>query len=199
MASRRSKQFHPPDLAEIARSNPYIHRLIEDAKLRRDLGTAADSLMKVYNRVSNGNVSTRSLLEDKKTQAELRRMLESARDATLALTEPPKKRRRLRLGRLLVLAGIGSGAALAASEKLRSKVLDLLFGAEEEFQYTPPPSTAPADDTAPVEAAVGSPADTAPVSPADTAAESTADTTTESTADTATATGTETGSAPSSS
>jgi hypothetical protein len=34
-----------------------------------------------------------------------------------------------------VLAGVGSGAAIAGSEKLRSKVLDTLFGAEEEFEY----------------------------------------------------------------
>jgi hypothetical protein len=37
-----------------------------------------------------------------------------------------------------MIVGIGGGLALAGSEKLRSKVLDLLFGAEEEFQYTPP-------------------------------------------------------------
>lgn len=182
MASRRSKQFNPADLADIAKSNPYLQRLIEDAKLRRDLRTAADSLGKVYNRVSNGKVSARSLLEDKKAQSELRRMFESARDATLAITAPPKKRRRLRPGRLLLLMGVGSGAALAASEKLRSKVLDLLFGAEEEFQYTPPPSTAPAGNPTPAATTAASPADAPTDSPADTAA----------------ATGTQTGSAPSS-
>ena len=35
----------------------------------------------------------------------------------------------------------GVGVALGVSESLRSKVLDALFGAEEEFQYTPPPGT----------------------------------------------------------
>ena len=39
-----------------------------------------------------------------------------------------------------------------ASEKLRSKVLDTLFGAEEEFEYTPP-ATAPSAPSAPVAAA----------------------------------------------
>ncbi|HET9073314.1 MAG TPA: hypothetical protein VFN48_01940 [Solirubrobacteraceae bacterium] len=38
----------------------------------------------------------------------------------------------------LVLVLAGTVGALAVSETLRSKVLDLLFGAEEEFQYTPP-------------------------------------------------------------
>jgi hypothetical protein len=35
--------------------------------------------------------------------------------------------------------------AVAASDSLRSKVLDALFGAEEEFQYSPPPPPTAAD------------------------------------------------------
>ena len=31
---------------------------------------------------------------------------------------------------------MGAGAALALSEGLRKKVLDAMFGAEEEFEYT---------------------------------------------------------------
>jgi hypothetical protein len=49
---------------------------------------------------------------------------------------------------LLVAGGI---VALAANEQLRGKLLDALFGAEEEFHYspttdpaTPPPQTVPA-------------------------------------------------------
>jgi hypothetical protein len=49
---------------------------------------------------------------------------------------------------LLVIAG---ALALALSEDLRGKVLDLLFGAEEEFEYSsttapvePAPASAPA-------------------------------------------------------
>jgi hypothetical protein len=176
MPSRRKQNapFSPAEIAALVKSNPYLQRLVLDAKLRDNMRTAADSVHNVYNRVANGKTSARSLLEDKKAQAELRKALENLRDVTLALTAPPKKRRKLRLGRLIVLAGIGSGAALAASEKLRSKVLDLLFGAEEEFQYTPPPTTAPPS----------------PPPAVDTAA------TTGAPADTAAATGTQTGSAP---
>ena len=62
------------------------------------------------------------------------------RDASIALTEAPKKRARKgrRFGRKVMMLAIGGGVALVGSEKLRSKVLDTLFGAEEEFQYTPP-------------------------------------------------------------
>ena len=40
---------------------------------------------------------------------------------------------------------IGAGVALAVSSDLRSKVLDALFGKEEEFDYTSTtsPATAP--------------------------------------------------------
>lgn len=166
MSSRRKKQkvpFTAAEIAALAKSNPYLQRVIVDAKLRKNVRTAADSVRKVYDRVSNSHVSARSLLEDKKIQSDLSKALENLRDVTLALTEPPKKRRKLRFGRIVILASVGSGAALAASEKLRSKVLDVLFGAEEEFQYTPPPSTAapstpPAADTGD---SSGVPADTA--------------------------------------
>ena len=37
-----------------------------------------------------------------------------------------------------MVGGLVGGGALAASQGLRTKVLDVLFGAEEEFEYTPP-------------------------------------------------------------
>jgi hypothetical protein len=59
------------------------------------------------------------------------------------MTKSPRRRARkgLTFGRKLMIVAVGGGLALAGSEKLRSKVLDLLFGAEEEFQYTPPASS----------------------------------------------------------
>ena len=41
-----------------------------------------------------------------------------------------------RLGRLLMIALVGAVLALVLSEGLRKSLLDALFGAEEEFQYT---------------------------------------------------------------
>jgi hypothetical protein len=43
--------------------------------------------------------------------------------------------------------------ALALSEGLRNKVLDALFGKEEEFQYTPPTPTPTEPPASPVSAA----------------------------------------------
>jgi hypothetical protein len=44
---------------------------------------------------------------------------------------------------VLLVAVVGAGLALALSEGLRKKVLDALFGAEEEFEYTASTTPAP--------------------------------------------------------
>lgn len=141
--SKRSKAvpFNAADIAKAAKSNPYVQRLIDDPKLRKNVSTAVDASKSAYERVNNGKIEVRSLLEDKKLHADLARALGAARDVTIVLTATRRRRRSLTFGRAVVIAGIGAGVALAASEQLRSKALDLLFGAEEEFQYTPPPST----------------------------------------------------------
>jgi hypothetical protein len=54
------------------------------------------------------------------------------------IEEKVSKNRGLGLGGLLVLAVAAAVAALVFSEPLRNKALDVLFGSEEEFQYTPP-------------------------------------------------------------
>ena len=54
-----------------------------------------------------------------------------------------KGKRKGGIGKLVIVAIVGAVAAIALSEGLRNKVLDALFGAEEEFDYssntTPPP------------------------------------------------------------
>jgi hypothetical protein len=151
MPSRRKKAkavpFNPAEVANIAKSNPYIQRLIEDASLRDQVRSALDSTKHVYERLADGKTSAKSLFEDKKVHADLRKAVEAVRDVTTALAEQPKARARkgLGFGRKLMIAAVGGGLALVGSEKLRSKVLDVLFGAEEEFEYTPPPgATTPA-------------------------------------------------------
>ncbi len=143
MPSRKKSKgvsFSPADLTNITKANPYIMRLIEDSKLRDNVRVALDSTKSAYERLTNGKAPHRALLEDKKLHNDLKTAAEAIREATVSLTEAPKQkaRKRRRLGRKLMIAFVGAVAALAASEKLRSKVLDTLFGAEEEFQYTPP-------------------------------------------------------------
>jgi hypothetical protein len=116
-------------------SNPYVNRLVEDEELRDNLRTAFESAKKAYGRMSNGKGPAKALLDDKKTQKELRGAASSLKDAADSLRGAKKKKRGGRRGILLVVVG-GGIAALVLSEGLRKKVLDALFGAEEEFEYT---------------------------------------------------------------
>jgi adenylosuccinate synthase len=115
-------------------SNDYVQRLVEDEELRDNLRTAFQSAKKAYSRI-NGKGPVKALTEDKKTQKELKDAANSLKDAADALRGGKKKKRK-GLGRILLLAIVGGGLALALSEDLRKKVLDGLFGAEEEFEYT---------------------------------------------------------------
>jgi hypothetical protein len=142
------------EAARAARSNRYIERLIEDEELRGSLLAAYGAARSAYGRMSNGKPATTALFEDRKLQSELREAAGALRDAANTLREPPRKarKRRGRLGRKLLLLGIAGVLALALSEDLRGKVLDLLFGAEEEFEYsstTAPAEPAPASVPAP--------------------------------------------------
>ena len=121
--------------AQAARSNPYVQRMVEDEELRTNLRTAFESAKKAYERMSNGKGPAKALLEDKKTQRELREAATSLREAADSLRGAKAKKKRRRRGRVLLLV-VAAGAALALSEGLRKKVLDALFGAEEEFEYS---------------------------------------------------------------
>jgi hypothetical protein len=127
--------------AAAARENPYVQRLIEDADLRDDLRTAYESARKAHGRI-NGKGPAKAF-EDKKVQQELKQAAESLKSAADSLRGPVKRQKKKRgIGRVLIVGIVGAGLALALSEGLRKKVLDGLFGAEEEFEYTA--STTPA-------------------------------------------------------
>jgi uncharacterized protein (UPF0147 family) len=167
MASKKKKvakaakavNFNSADLANITKANPYIQRLIEDEVLRTNIRVAADSSKSAFDRLTGSKAPQKAIIEDKKLQNEIREAAEAVRDAALALQDAPKhpsgqkKKRGLGLGGKLLLLMVGAIAALALSESLRSKVLDMLFGAEEEFQYTPPAGTPTPPPASPVTAA----------------------------------------------
>jgi hypothetical protein len=124
------------------RSNPYVQRVMDDPELRENLRSAFESARKAYGRM-NGKGPVKAVTEDKKTQKELKDAAASLKEAADGLRGQKKKKSRK--GRLFLLAIVGAGIALVASEDLRKKVLDALFGKEEEFEYTasttPEPST----------------------------------------------------------
>ena len=135
MAARR-RAAKASKAAQAARENPYLQRLAQDAELRENIRDAFTQTRKAYSRLANGKAPAKALMEDRKLQRELRHAAESLRVAGTALKEGPKRRRKRHPGRTLLLLVVGAGLALALSEGLRKKVLDALFGAEEEFDYT---------------------------------------------------------------
>ena len=134
MASKKQKA---QKAAMQARANPYLRRIAEDEDLRQNVYDAYESVRKAYSRLSNGKSPTKQIFDDKKFQKEVKNAASNVRDASVALREAPKKSGGgLSLKRVLLVGAVGTGVALAVSEGLRKKVLDTLFGAEEEFEYT---------------------------------------------------------------
>jgi hypothetical protein len=123
--------------ARAAQGNQYVKRILEDEDLRDNLLAAYAAARSAYGRVGNGKPPTRALFEDRKLQRELLEAAIALREASNALKEPPRRRRRRGgPGRVVLLALVAGVLALVLSEGLRSKVLDMLFGAEEEFDYS---------------------------------------------------------------
>jgi hypothetical protein len=133
-----------------AGASPYVQRVMEDAELRENVRVALENAKSAYGRLTNGKPASK-VLDDKKLHKEVKEAAEALRDAGAALREGPKKKKKKRrgFGKLLVVGLIGAGIAVVASEGLRNKVLDTLFGAEEEFDYTSTtsPAAAPASET----------------------------------------------------
>ena len=128
-----------------AKDNPYVQKIVTDDELRDNVRVAFESAKSAYERLSNGKAPTKAIMDDKKLHKDLKAAAEALRDAGSALREAPKKKkRRGGLGRKLLVLMIGAGIALAVSSDLRSKVLDALFGKEEEFDYTSTTSPATA-------------------------------------------------------
>jgi hypothetical protein len=140
--------------AQTAKENPYLQRIIHDEELRDNMVVAFEAAKNAYGRLNKGKAPAKNLIDDKKLHADVKRSADALREATAALRDAPKhstpkKKRKGGIGRLLLVAVIGGAVAVAVSESLRNKVLDALFGAEEEFDYssntTPaPPAEAPA-------------------------------------------------------
>lgn len=132
----KTKTSQAADLYSTARGNPYVQRLIEDEELRSSLRDAFEAARGAYARATgNGKGAVKAVTSDRKVQKDLRSAAESLREASEQL-KAPRKRKRSRLGRLVLFALVAAGIALMLSEDARKAVLDSLFGAEEEFEYT---------------------------------------------------------------
>lgn len=139
------------EAVEAVKDNPYVQRVATDDELRDNVRVAFEAARDAYERVSKAKKGkvTKTLTGDKHLHASLQDAATALRDVGSALAEPSpakavkaKAKKKGGAGRKLLVLAIGAGLAMALSSDLRDKVLDLLFGAEEEFEYTS--STTPA-------------------------------------------------------
>jgi hypothetical protein len=116
-----------------ARSNPYVQRFVEDPELRDNVRDAIEHARVAYKRMSNGKKPAKALMEDRKLQKELREAADSLKEAGDSLRG---KKRKHRGRKLLLLVVVGAVAFIILNEGARKALMDRIFGAEEEFEYT---------------------------------------------------------------
>jgi len=139
--------------AQQVRQNQYVNRVISDPELRDNARVAFKNAQAAFNRIQSSKAPATAILDDQKLHAELRTAQHILTAAITALREGPVKKKKHRLRKLVLLTIVTAGVALVVSEGLRNKALDLLFGAEEEFDYTsttvasPPPAAPPVAQT----------------------------------------------------
>jgi hypothetical protein len=105
-----------------SRMTPYIEQLLEDESARENLRRGADKLREAYERSQKKRVTA---ADDKKLRRQLKSAAQLIGDGATTLmdgAQKPKRRRR-RLLKLLTVAAVGAGVALALSDDLRSAVL----------------------------------------------------------------------------
>lgn len=139
MGSTRAQRAR--SAAESVGSNQYVKRLIEDEELRDSIREAYDAGRSAYSRIQKQRKPAQALMDDRKVHRELRDAAENLRVASDRLRGRTEKGHTFL--KLVVVAVAGAAIALVLSEDLRKAVLDRLFGAEEEFEYTS--ATAPAN------------------------------------------------------
>jgi hypothetical protein len=139
----RTKKAKIAATTAAASTTPWVQRLVEDEELRDNFRVAFEAAKDAYERVSDGK-GAKALVADKKVQKDIEKAANALKDAGASIKDGPKKRPKKRHPlRKLLLVVVAAGVALAVSEDLRTKVLDALFGKEEEFEYASTPAPTP--------------------------------------------------------
>jgi hypothetical protein len=143
--AKSTKAQRARDAVGSAADNQYLKRLMEDEDLRDSVRDAVEAARDAYDRLSSNGSVIDTAIDDKKLHKDLKHTAENLRDASNRLRGQEKKRH---WGRLILIGVAGAVLALALSEDLRKALLDKLFGAEEEFEYTSTTTPAPATPAA---------------------------------------------------
>lgn len=137
MPSIKTKKINEKvsEAAAQAKENPYVHKIIEDKELRENAVAALQSIKSAFEEAKSVD-SAADLATDKKVKKQVKKAAGQVKATAddLASAGKPKKKHPVR--KLLFVATIGAVIAVVVSEDVRKAVLDGLFGAEEEFEYT---------------------------------------------------------------
>lgn len=132
--------------ADQAKENPYLNKIIEDKELRDNAVAALQSVKSAFDQAkATGFDNPAELVQDKKIKKDLKKAADTLKTTSDDIQAAGKKKRHP-LRKVIALAVIGGIVAIVVSEDARKAVLDTLFGAEEEFEYTSTTS-APASST----------------------------------------------------
>ena len=143
----QSRSERAGEAARSVASNPYVRRILEDEELRENIRVAFEAAKGAYGRMQNGKGPAKALMDDKKVQRDLRTAAESLRDASDQLRGKRRGGGGFGLGKAILIGVIGAALVLILSEDARRVVLDKLFGAEEEFEYTSTTTPAPESES----------------------------------------------------
>ena len=129
---------------DAVKSKPYLQKAVTDSDLHDNVRVAYEAARDAYGRLTSAKSPTQAVLEDKKLHASVATAASALKEVRSTLVDAPSKKKRSGggIGRKLLVLVVGAGVAVGVSSDVRNKVLDLLFGAEEEFDYTS--TTAPA-------------------------------------------------------
>jgi hypothetical protein len=139
--AKSTKAKRARDAVGSAADNQYLRRLMEDEDLRDSVRDAVDAARDAYERLSSNGSVIDTAIDDKKLHRDLKQTAENLRDASNRLRGKEKERH---WGRIILIGLAGAALAIVLSEDLRKALLDKLFGAEEEFEYTSTTTPAPA-------------------------------------------------------
>lgn len=131
-AKKSAKALGRKASKQVAAREDAVRNLIENQDLHDDLRNLAEAAKTAYARVST---NPGAILQDKKVHSELRAGTSALLDAKGQLGGKPKKQKKGK-GGLLFLTIVGSGIAVVTVPALRTKALDLVFGPEEELDYS---------------------------------------------------------------
>jgi CHASE3 domain sensor protein len=148
MAATKTKKLNDKisEAADQAKENPYLNKIIEDKELRENAVAALQSVKSAFDQAKEkGFDNPAEIVQDEKIKKQLKKAAGTLKETGDEIASAGKKKRHP-LRKLVAIAVIGGIIAIVVSEDARKAVLDTLFGAEEEFEYTSTTS-APASST----------------------------------------------------